>query len=204
MLKELNLIMIMTFLLAMVNPSGLKDFSGQDDMKTDKWFGKKEWLNGWNIVPDGSINRKEFAESYNKHRDRWVKAFDFLKNSDLRNLELKRYDIDGDNVYATISEYITKDPGDARYEAHKKYIDIQYVASGKEKIGIAPLSGKGAVIQEYDPVKDVEFMEVTGVREYVANPGRFFIFFPDDIHRPGLKDGDKETVRKVVVKIRIE
>ncbi len=200
----MKIIMIMTFLLSFGYPFGSKDPGKQDEKKTDRWFETKEWLNGWNVTPDGSINRKEFALSYNSHRDRWSKAFEFLKNSDLRNMELKRYDIEGDNVYAMVSEYVTKDPRDAHYEAHKKYIDIQYVVSGKERMGIAPLSAKQSVIQPYDPVKDVEFMTVAGGREEPANPGKFFILFPDDAHMPGLMDGAKETVRKVVVKIRVD
>ena len=57
------------------------------------------------IAPDASINKREFAVSYFKNKERWEKAFKFLKNSDLSKLEPKRYDIDGDNLYATISEY---------------------------------------------------------------------------------------------------
>ena len=58
----------------------------------------------------------------------------------MSKLEVKRYDIDGDNLYATVSEYITKNEEDAKFEAHQKYIDIQYVISGKEIMSIAPLS----------------------------------------------------------------
>ncbi len=190
--------MVMAVLLSI----GLKNSGYQSEKKNDKWFEKREWLQGWKAIPDSSIDKKELEVSYKKFRDRWVKAFGFLKNNELRSMELKRYDIDGDNVYATVSEYITKSPGDTHYEAHRKYIDIQYVVSGKERIGIAPLSTKQAVIQPYDPVKDIEFMSVSGGREHLAIPGRFFILFPGDAHMPGLMDGSKDTVRKVVVKIK--
>ncbi len=172
--------------------------------KTDKWFEKGDWLNGWQVKPDKSINRKAFAVSYFKNRDRWDKAFAFLKNSDLSTLELKRYDIDDDNVYAPVSEYITKNEADARYEAHQKYIDIQYVVSGKELIGIAPMSSKTEVLEPYDAAKDIEFLNVSGGENLNAMPDRFFIFFPEDAHRPGLKDGENSPVRKVVVKVKVD
>jgi YhcH/YjgK/YiaL family protein len=171
--------------------------------KIDKWFDKGDWLNGWQVQPDKSINRKAFAVSYFKNRERWNKAFNFLKTNDLSGLELKRYDIDGDNVYAPVSEYLTKNEADAKYEAHQKYIDIQYVVSGKELIGVAPISQKMEVLEPYDSNKDVEFLTVSKGENLTALPDRFFIFFPEDAHRPGLKDGDNSPVRKVVVKVKI-
>jgi len=172
--------------------------------QVDKWFEKGEWLNGWQVKPDASINRRGFAVSYFKQKDRWDKAFTFLKENDLTKLELKRYDIDGNNLYAPVSEYITKNEADARYEAHKGYIDIQYVVSGKELIGIAPLSDTKDILEQYDPARDVMFMTVNQVKNVPATPDRFFIFFPDDVHRPGLKDGENSPVRKIVVKVKID
>ena len=47
---------------------------------------KHEWLNGWNVTPDASINKKEFAVYYFKNKERWDKAFAFLKDNDLTKL----------------------------------------------------------------------------------------------------------------------
>ena len=170
----------------------------------DRWFEKGNWLNGWHIKPDTSINRKEFAKSYFMHRERWDKAFTFLKENDLTQMEPKRYDIDGDNLYAQVSDYLTKNHEDAQYEAHRKYIDIQYVILGKEFIGIGPISETKDILQPYDESKDIIFMTVNQIRNSQADPGSFFIFFPDDLHRPGLKDGENSMVRKVVVKLKID
>jgi YhcH/YjgK/YiaL family protein len=202
-----NTILILIVISGMTAISGCteaSDPSGWSVNKTDKWFEKGEWLNGWQMKPDQSVNRKEFAVSYFGHKERWDKAFEFLKSNDLASLEIKRYDIDGDNLYATVSEYLSKNESDARYEAHKKYIDIQYVVSGKELIGIAPLSQKKEELEAYDPVKDIEFMTVEGGKDYMALPDRFFILFPDDAHRPGLKDMENSPVRKIVVKVKVD
>jgi YhcH/YjgK/YiaL family protein len=183
--------------------------NGQDPAKwssteIDKWFEKGEWLNGWNITPDISINRKEFAVSYFKNKERWDKAFIFLKSNDLSKLEIKRYDIEGDMLYASVMEYVTKNEEDAKYEAHRQYIDIQYVIDGIEEMGVAPLSSMKEVTIPYDASKDVGFMTVKEGKFYNATPDRFFIFFPSDIHRPGLKVGQNSQLKKIVVKVKVD
>lgn len=197
-------IMVFTSILSLFGCKSSTDPASWSDKVINKWFEKGEWLNGWSVKPDASINRKEFAISYFKHKDRWDKAFTFLKENDLTKLEVKRYDLDGDNVYALISEYLTKNEDEARYEAHQKYIDIQYVISGKEQIGIAPMSMKKEILEPYDTTRDIMFLTVNQIKNLKANPDRFFIFFPDDIHRPGLKDGENLQVRKVVIKVKVD
>jgi YhcH/YjgK/YiaL family protein len=204
MKNSLLIIIAMVCISVISGCTGSEDPAAWSSSKIDKWFEKGDWLNGWTVQPDKSINRKAFAGSYFKNREKWDEAFNFLKSNDLTALELKRYDIDGDNVFAPVSEYMTKNEADAKYEAHQKYIDIQYVASGKELIGIAPLSQKTEVLEPYDSTKDIEFLTVSNVENHVATPDRFFIFFPEDAHRPGLKDGESSPVRKVVVKVKVD
>lgn len=161
-------------------------------------------MNGWNAVPDPSVNKKTFAVSYFKNKERWDKAFEFLKTANLEELAPGRHDIDGDNLYAAVSEYITKDPEEASYESHRQYADIQYVVSGKELMGLAPSSKLKEVLIPYDISKDIEFMTVGDATILNASPGRFFMFFPDDLHCPGLKDGENSPVKKVVIKVKID
>jgi YhcH/YjgK/YiaL family protein len=196
--------MVFTSFLGFFSCKSSSDPANWTSKRIDKWFEKGEWLNGWQVKPDASIDRKEFAMSYFKHKERWDKAFTFLKDNDLTKLEVKRHEIDGTSVYAPISEYTTKNEENARYEAHMKYIDIQYVVSGKELIGIASMSDKKEITEPYNETNDVMFMTVSSINNQNADPGRFFIFFPDDVHRPGLKDGENSLVRKVVVKVRLD
>jgi YhcH/YjgK/YiaL family protein len=204
-MKELILsIMILTGLFGFGGSSSDKDPSTWSNKKIDKWFEGKEWSNGWSVNPDASINRREFAVAYFKNKDRWNKAFGFLKNNDLSKLEVKRYNIDGDNLYASVSEYMTKNEEVAKFEAHRKYIDIQYVISGKEIMNIAPLKTTKEVVAPYDTTKDIEFMTVEKIVNCKADPSNFFIFFPDDAHRPSLKYGANSTVRKIVVKLKVD
>lgn len=178
--------------------------SSRDSAKTDNWFEKGEWLQGWKVKPDRSINRKAFAQAYNKNPERWNKAFVFLRENDLKVIEPKRYDLDGDNLYVMVSEYKTKNPEDAKFEAHKKYIDLQYVASGVELIGIAHIASMDSVIQDYDDTKDILFFTVKDSKTVPALNSGFFIFFPEDAHSPGMKHESNSSVRKIVVKLKID
>ena len=99
---------------------------------------------------------------------------------------------------------MTKNEEDAKFEAHRKYIDIQHVIIGAEQMSITPLADKLDEVTPYDPAKDVEFMTVKGTLSFEATPDKFFIFFPSDIHRPSVKIGENKMVRKVVVKVRID
>jgi biofilm protein TabA len=197
-------IMVMISLLGLTGSKGTPDPSTWSNRKIDKWFTTKEWTGGWKIAPDASVNKREFAIAYFKNKERWDKAFKFFLNNDLSKLETKRYDIDGDNLFATVSEYLTKNEETTNFEAHRKYIDIQYVISGAEIMNIAPLSSVKEVITSYDSSKDIEFMKVSNVVNYKASPSNFFIFFPTDAHRPGIKDKSNLMVRKIVIKVKVD
>ena len=204
MKKNVLLSVLITVIIGFAGCRTSKDPARWSTSEVDNWFNKHEWLNGWTVTPDASINKKEFAAYYFKNKERWDKAFAFLKDSDLSNLEVKRYDIDGDNLYASVSEYMTKNEEDTKFEAHRKYIDIQHVINGAEQMSITPLSDRKEELVPYDPAKDVEFMTVNQTASYEATPDKFFIFFPSDIHRPSVKIGENKNVRKVVVKVRID
>jgi YhcH/YjgK/YiaL family protein len=204
MKKIAILFVLTTFIIVFTGCKSSKDPANWSSSEVDSWFAKHEWLNGWTVTPDGSINKKEFAVYYFKNRERWDKAFAFLKDNDLSKLEVKRYDIDGDNLYASVGESMTKNEEDAKFEAHRKYIDIQHVINGSEQMSVTPLSDKKEVLVPYDPAKDVEFLTVNRTSGFEATPDKFFIFFPSDIHRPSVKIGENKIVRKVVVKVRID
>lgn len=180
------------------------DPSGWSSLEIDDWFEKGEWKEGWSVLPDSSVDRKAFAVSYFNDIEKWKKAFSFLGKMHGKTIENKRYEIDKDRVYAIASSYTTKNEADAQYEAHRRYIDIQYVAVGNELIGCCALSNQKENIQLYDAAKDIEFFTVSGGKNLKASPEKFFIFFPSDAHRPGLKDGKNSEVQKMVVKVIVD
>jgi YhcH/YjgK/YiaL family protein len=197
-------IMLFAVFLGSAGFDNSADPSKWSEKKLDSWFAKGEWLSGWPVKPDVSINKREFAKVYYKNRERWDKAFKFLKDNDLSKLELKKYPIEGDNLFATVSEYTSKNIEDSKFEGHKKYIDIQYVAEGSEMIGIVPESQVTKITDQYNPDNDIAFFAVGKFSEFKATPDRFFIFLPSDIHRPGVKVSDNSKVRKIVVKVKVD
>ena len=165
-----------------------------------KWFQKKEWLGGLQLQPHKTVNKHEFARQYQVNKVYWDKAFAFLKEQDLQTLANGRYPIDGDNVFAIVTQNPTKDYDSTQWESHRKYIDLHYVISGEEKIGVYPIT-KLTPTKIYDSSKDIANYSGEG-KIYSAVPGTFFLFFPSDGHRPGITPGGKKADKKIVIKIR--
>ena len=144
-----------------------------------------------------NIKNKEIY--YGLHPN-FKKAFDFIEKALKENREVAKYEIDGKNVYAFIQEYEGKKPHE-KFEGHKNYIDIQFIASGKEIMECAEIDGC-KTMTEYNPEKDVAFYTCNGIRTKIeAKDGDFAIFFPNDIHKPGIKFADGIKVKKIVVKV---
>ncbi|HZY35142.1 MAG TPA: YhcH/YjgK/YiaL family protein [Mucilaginibacter sp.] len=166
-----------------------------------KWVRKGEWKNGLKLKVHATVNKVSFAGQYHKNKAEWDKALSFLRDSDLAALKPGRYDIDGDNVYALITEAPSKTFEQSAWESHRKYIDLQYVITGKEKIGIVDLS-QATVTKPYDEAKDFANYSAGG-KFYTATPDAFFLFFPNDVHRPNILIGGYPVVKKLVIKIRV-
>lgn len=128
-------------------------------------------------------------------------ALEYIVKTDFTNMETGKYEIDGENMFALVSDYTTKNSADCHLEAHRKYIDVQYMVKGNEMVGYALLAHQTPVT-DYDEEKDVSFFKDDAVSFLNFNEGLFAIFFPGDLHMPGT--GTKSTpVRKVVVKVKI-
>ncbi len=148
------------------------------------------------------IDRVEYYNYY-PYGSVWNTAFCFL-DSITSGAEEKKYEIQGDDIYAIISSYNTMEPH--KFEAHREYVDIQCLLEGQEIIESTALNGLTVDIP-YDPGKDVEFYVKRDSRKTVSHliPGLFIAFFPHDSHMPGVSvGGSPEFVKKVVVKIRAE
>lgn len=129
----------------------------------------------------------------------------FIKDTDLASAPVGRVDIDGDRIFAMVQDYETKPLSENRPESHIRYLDIQYVVSGREVIGLAPLDGAGAPVTDFREERDLLFYDdVSGEMPLTMNAGSYAVFYPWDVHRPACQLNDQsESVRKVVVKIRL-
>lgn len=149
--------------------------------------------------PSPSINKQLLTEQQVKNEAAWKAAFKFLNDNDLSTLAVGRYELT-DGVYATVSDYQTKEPEMAKYEAHRKYIDIQYVVEGCEYIELMSLKD----IKEpadYKEESDIAFFKGKKGNRLYVDKEHYFVFFPEDAHKPCLKVDTSSKVRKIVVKV---
>ena len=134
---------------------------------------------------------------------RLVRGFDFLQRLTADTAE-GRHAIDGDAVYAMVQRYRTRPVAQMQLEAHRRYIDIQYLVSGCEVIHWAALAGLAEPTKPYDAATDAALYATTpDMTPVLLQAGQFAILFPDDAHAPCCAWGDPAEVLKVVVKVEV-
>lgn len=151
----------------------------------------------YGCIKNIAVEKKQLSASLQK-------GLDFIRNTDFSTLAAGRYEIDGDTIYATIADYDTEPKGHRRPEAHRSYIDIQYIAAGEEYIGCSFLSEGNELLEDYDAVRDLVFYKnAINEIDILLHPGVYAILLPSDVHRPGCAVKGMGKVRKVVVKIKL-
>ncbi len=197
-MKNLIILLLIAFAIA-CSPKKTNNESKNDPMIT---ITDSSIISEFKAQADTSINFDAVKMHYEKFPERWDTAFQYLANINPADLPLGRTDLT-ENVYAAVSEYTTKNPEDALFESHQQYIDIQYLVEGKEYIGLTR-DKTIPVSSPYDADKDIEFYQYDGGTNLPASPDKYFIFFPEDIHRPCLKMETNEPVKKIVIKIKVD
>lgn len=137
----------------------------------------------------------------------WELAFSFLEGLTPESEE-RRYDLDGDAIFAIVMRYPTKGEtdADAVLEAHRKYVDIQMALVDSERIACYPVHSLQAKTP-YDAERDVQFYEYErpAAIQLGMFPGTFACLLPQDAHMPQLATGEVGLeVKKVVVKIALD
>ncbi len=132
-----------------------------------------------------------------------TKAIAFLRKRDIRDLADGKVEIDGDRVYAIIQRYETIRTNAPKFEYHRKYLDVQFIASGEETIGWIPAESM-TVSEAYDTDKDICFGAAAGKWTPLhLQAGQLAILRPEDGHAPKLASGKPSPVMKIVVKIAV-
>lgn len=100
-----------------------------------------------------------------------------------------------------VQEGQTRPAQGGRCEAHRKYLDVQYIVEGEETMGWAPL-GALTPAEEFNEEKDCGFY--TGPVEFVRIPaGKCYVVFPEDAHMPGVSLDQPHSYRKLVMKLKL-
>jgi biofilm protein TabA len=126
-------------------------------------------------------------------------ALELLGKGGFEKQEAGKHEVDGASLYYLVQTYTTKPLDRTAWESHRKYLDIQFVVEGVERIGWA-LVASLAVTRPYDPAADAA--RYAGDGDFLTvGPGTFVLLWPEDAHLPCVAAGTASAVRKIVVKI---
>ena len=128
------------------------------------------------------------------------KAIDWLNSHTLDALENGKTIIDGENVFVNVMDADLRDGDGAAFEYHRRYADLQIDLTGGEGWGYTNLPGEEA--GEF--AGDIGFRTSPDAVSGVLGEGRFVLFFPGELHKPGVARPGCDHVRKAVIKIRME
>jgi YhcH/YjgK/YiaL family protein len=142
------------------------------------------------------------ARLYRSLHARFGSALDYLATTPLAELPSGKQTIQGDELFALVNDYSTQPLEKCRFEAHRRYIDIQLMVRGIEQIGVANLSTM-IVDEPYVAERDIAFFHGNGDR-ITLSEGTFAVFFPHDAHQPGIAVAEPIVCRKVVVKVLVD
>lgn len=132
-------------------------------------------------------------------------AFNYLQTLEASRLIEGRYQLDGDNVFAIVASYTTREVGPAiEVEGHARYIDLQFIAAGEEALGWTP-AARLTARSEYDPITDAwkGTLPAEALSWVKCSAGEVVVFFPEDAHAPGYAPDKPGLVKKVVVKVAV-
>lgn len=144
----------------------------------------------------------KLAEKYDYLDKKFLAAYNWLKENDLKALPVGRYEIMGSDVVANVHEYTTLPIEEKKFEAHDKFFDIQCLVEGVEFFGIC--NREGLVVNEARPENDIILYERPDVYGHVILfPGDFIVVAPEDAHMPGCALNSPAEAKKVVVKVQV-
>ena len=113
-----------------------------------------------------------------------------------------RISLRGDDLYVNVEHYTTQPAEQRRFEAHRRYLDIQMLSRGEEAIDCVLLP-EARETEAYDPQRDVAFYQSEDASRLPLRPGRFALFLPQHVHRPVCQLTGPSDVIKVVAKVRL-
>lgn len=146
------------------------------------------------------IDILENAQRYVDLHPKFAEAFAYLIAHCKNPPAPGKYSIQSDDIFAIVSDSQGLGLNNARLEAHRRYIDIQYTLNGDEIYGWKPVNDCREIEESYDDAKDFELFKDPPSTMIHAAKGVFVVFFPEDGHAPLCSD---EMVSKIVIKVAV-
>lgn len=147
------------------------------------------------------IDYLENADRYARLHPAFAGGFSFLRRADMAQLPDGRHPIDGDRLFAIVAHDEGRGREQSLLEAHRRYIDIQFVIGGEDCIGWLPIADCARVSSPYDSASDLEFFFDRPATWLAVPPGAFAIFYPEDAHAPLATRG---PIHKAVLKVAVD
>lgn len=106
-----------------------------------------------------------------------------------------------DGCFFLMQRYETKPEDEVRFEAHKKYADLQLVRTGRERMTMNDVT-KLECVCEYDAQKDAGFYEGENRVSMEFGENDWALFLPSDAHKSSMDPASgRSSVEKLVIKI---
>lgn len=139
------------------------------------------------------------CERYEALHPKLKMLFDYVKTHNLLTMPAGRVAIEGDNVFVNIDDSLMQPAEERPLEVHRRYMDVQFPLSCAEQFGWKPLLALTTQPSvPYDAQRDIAFYKEEAQAYVSAQPGQFYILFPEDAHAPIVGQG---PIRKAVGKI---
>ncbi|MDO4776186.1 MAG: YhcH/YjgK/YiaL family protein [Cardiobacteriaceae bacterium] len=136
---------------------------------------------------------------------RIAEALCWLRAQDFATLPAGVHEIDGRAMFAQVIDVETQGKHALKPERHRAYLDVQYLYRGTEIMGIAIETGNNPIAMPYDEARDLLFYETAENENFFTlQAGQFTVFFPTDIHRSTMTEGEPAMIRKIVVKVAMD
>ena len=144
-----------------------------------------------------TLDQLHLYKGFHKNLDT---AIAFLAVHPLDTLPLGRTEVDGDEVFINVMDADLKPHTGSHAEYHRLYADLQIDLTGGEGWGYETVPG--TEVEPYQP--DIGKKDSEDAVLGTLGEGRFVLFFPGELHRPGVEMPGCDRVRKAVVKIKME
>lgn len=149
------------------------------------------------------FDRLDRSAVYDRLGERFARGFEYLRRTRLDEVPPGNYPIVGRDVFAMVQQVTTRPVAESRWEAHRRYADIQYIVRGSERMGVRDI-GSLSIAEAYDADRDVLFLEGASGPFVEVHAGQFCIFFPHDAHMPCLQIEASQIVLKAVIKVALD
>lgn len=145
---------------------------------------------------------KHWEQEKNAFHPALQQAVEWLRTNDLEALEVGRYDIQGDEMFALVQAPETAVRSERLSEHHAIYLDVQHLIQGDELQVVGRQDARNVPVENRLEEKDYAlFKEVHDENEIYLKPGMFVVYFPNDLHRPNCSPTGGTVLKKVVIKI---